>query len=50
MMPMFSQLLERKFSEFKEEIVEAIAHIVKEQAEKDKTLSIRVIGLGKDVQ
>lgn len=50
MMPMFSKLLERKLSEFKEEIVEAIAHIVKEQAEKDKTLSIRVLGPGKNVQ
>ena len=47
---LISELINRKFDEFKEEIFEVLTSIKKEEPEQDTTLSIRLIGLRKDSQ
>jgi hypothetical protein len=52
-LPLMSKLLNRKLAKLKQEIVGELAplieRLVEEQYDRDKTLSIRVVGIQKDV-
>lgn len=47
---LISELINRKFDELKEEMLEALTSITKEKPEQDTTLSIRLVGIREDSQ